>query len=108
MSEQPEKILRFDIFRRIEHWANAGSFITLGLTGLIQKYAEANLSKFILTVLGGIESVRIIHRIAAILLVLLNKWLRLYARLKIDLWQYPDIWIHTFLITELKGLDSIQ
>ncbi len=72
MSEQQERILRFDIFRRIEHWANAGSFITLGITGLIQKFAEANLSKFILTVLGGIESVRIIHRISAILLVIVS------------------------------------
>ncbi len=72
MIEKTERILRFDIFRRIEHWINAGSFITLGITGLIQKYSESDISQFILKMLGGIENVRIIHRISAILLVLVS------------------------------------
>lgn len=72
MSENPERILRFNIFRRIEHWTNAASFITLGITGLIQKFSGAELSKFILSVLGGIESVRVIHRISAMLLAVVS------------------------------------
>jgi cytochrome b subunit of formate dehydrogenase len=65
-----KKYLRFTISDRIEHWVQMASFTTLGLTGLIQKFAESNLAIRIISILGGIESVRIIHRIGAIGLML--------------------------------------
>ncbi|MBM3144235.1 MAG: hypothetical protein FJ010_04535 [Chloroflexi bacterium] len=67
---QTRKYLRFSISDRIEHWVQVVSFGLLGLTGLIQKFSEANISIWIIAALGGIEVVRIIHRIAAIGLML--------------------------------------
>jgi len=65
-----KKYLRFTISDRIEHWVQMASFATLGLTGLIQKYAASSISLSIISILGGIETVRIIHRIASIGLML--------------------------------------
>jgi formate dehydrogenase gamma subunit len=68
MSAQP-KYKRFTIIDRIEHWVGMASFFTLGLTGLIQRYAEWSISLKIMDFLGGIENVRLIHHIAAIVLM---------------------------------------
>ncbi len=65
MSED-RKYLRFSISDRTEHWIQVISFGLLGLTGLIQKFSAASISVGIITLLGGIESVRIIHRIASL------------------------------------------
>ncbi len=67
MSEQKKFILRFGVAQRIEHLALVISFTTLGLTGLIQKFIGADISLFLIRALGGIETVRIIHRVAAII-----------------------------------------
>jgi formate dehydrogenase gamma subunit len=63
MSEK--RYVRFELARRIEHAVLILSFTTLGLTGLIQKYASSEISEFLIRTLGGIESTRIIHRAAA-------------------------------------------
>jgi formate dehydrogenase gamma subunit len=70
MSTQ-ELIKRFSIFQRVEHWLLVASFTTLALTGIPQKFAQAGISDFIIALLGGIETVRIIHRVAATVFVLL-------------------------------------
>jgi formate dehydrogenase gamma subunit len=72
MSNKQKQYLRFSVFRRVQHWVNTVSFLTLGLTGLIQKFNGNAFSLFMLDALGGIESVRIIHRISAIVLVLIT------------------------------------
>lgn len=75
MSKQTqEKHLRFPLARRIEHWINGAAFITLALTGLPQKYFEAPISVGLITALGGVENVRIIHRVAAVVLALVAIW----------------------------------
>jgi len=61
---------RFTISDRIEHWAGMAAFFTLGLTGLIQRYSEWPIALKIMETLGGIENVRIIHRVAAVVLML--------------------------------------
>ena len=61
---------RFSIAQRVEHWVSMGSFTVLALTGLVQKFAEAQISVSIIDLLGGIETTRIIHRGAAIILML--------------------------------------
>ncbi len=71
MSQQ-EKFLRFPLSRRIEHWTMVVSFVTLAMTGLIQRYSENPVSELMLSLLGGVESVRIIHRIASIVLMLVT------------------------------------
>lgn len=67
MSENPQTFVRFDVLRRIEHILLIVSFSTLALTGLPQKFPTAGISIFIVNLLGGIEMLRIIHRVAAVL-----------------------------------------
>lgn len=70
MSENTNKYQRFDVAQRIEHVVLIVSFTVLALTGLPQKYSLAPISQAIIQSLGGIETIRIIHRIAAVLFVL--------------------------------------
>ncbi|MCJ7823375.1 MAG: cytochrome b/b6 domain-containing protein, partial [Anaerolineales bacterium] len=58
-------IKRFGLFERVEHWTLFASFTTLGITGLVQKYATVGIAQSVMVALGGIESVRVIHRVAA-------------------------------------------
>jgi cytochrome b subunit of formate dehydrogenase len=62
-------IKRFTRSDRFEHWLQVLSFTTLALTGLIQKFAENQVSQTIIGALGGIEAVRVIHRVAAVFLM---------------------------------------
>jgi formate dehydrogenase gamma subunit len=64
-----QKYLRFTLSDRTEHWVQVASFTILAITGLVQKYASASLSEGLITLMGGIESVRLIHRYAAIVLM---------------------------------------
>lgn len=57
--------LRFNIAYRIEHWIFITSFSILAVTGLIQKFADESISEQIVLALGGIENTRLIHHIAA-------------------------------------------
>ena len=65
MNEQKAFYERFPVAQRIEHLLLVLSFTLLGVTGLIQKYSGANISLGLIQIFGGIESVRIIHRVAA-------------------------------------------
>lgn len=70
MSEQQPTYNRFSIAQRIEHLILILSFTTLALTGIPQKFAQAGISEAIIALLGGITTVRIIHRVAATLFIL--------------------------------------
>jgi len=70
MSTEKKTYVRFGVARRIEHFILILSFTTLGLTGLIQKYALNDISLWLVSAMGGITMVRIIHRIAATVFVL--------------------------------------
>jgi formate dehydrogenase gamma subunit len=61
---------RFSLARRVEHALLILSFVTLAATGLPQKYASVPLGEQLIGLLGGIEVVRIVHRVAAVLLML--------------------------------------
>ncbi len=71
MPEKQAKHLRFPLSMRIEHWVLVASFSTLALTGLVQKFAEGIIADRIIGFLGGIETVRLIHHVAAVVLMLL-------------------------------------
>ena len=60
---------RFHWTQRVEHVLLILSFTTLAVTGLAQKYANAGVSQAILRGLGGIESARTIHHVAAALMM---------------------------------------
>jgi cytochrome b subunit of formate dehydrogenase/mono/diheme cytochrome c family protein len=65
MNAKKQSYLRFHLAQRLEHIILILSFTTLGLTGLPQKYPLAQISQAIIAALGGIETIRIIHRFAA-------------------------------------------
>jgi len=65
---------RFPIWRRIEHMAMLLSFTTLALTGLPQKFPQSGISVFAVNLIGGIENLRQIHHIAAIVMMLGTIW----------------------------------
>lgn len=69
MSENRSGYLRFAIPERIEHWLFVASFATLAITGLAQKFAALGIAQGIITVLGGVETVRVIHRVAATMMM---------------------------------------
>ena len=61
---------RFSLAQRAEHILLVGSFSLLGLTGIPQKYAGSPLAEFVINLLGGIEGIRNIHHIAALVFML--------------------------------------
>jgi len=65
-----ERYLRFTVGHRVEHWVQVTAFVGLALTGLPQRYDGAWLSLKLIGVLGGVEVVRIIHRVFATILML--------------------------------------
>ena len=70
-TEQKQKeYTRFSRSQRMEHFILLVSMIGLAVTGLAQRYADLALAKTIISLLGGIEGARVIHRFMAILLVL--------------------------------------
>jgi formate dehydrogenase gamma subunit len=77
---------RFRLMARIEHMILLVSFTILAITGLPQKYAVLPIAQDYINFLGGIEQVRIIHRYAAVVLVigciyhLLTSGYRLFVR----------------------------
>lgn len=68
-SESQHSYLRFPLAYRLEHWTMVLSFTTLAVTGLVQKYALSAISIWIINLLGGVETLRVIHRVAATVLM---------------------------------------
>lgn len=65
----PAQYKRFSSAQRMEHILLLTTFIGLAVTGLPQKYAAEAWAKLLITLLGGIESTRIIHHFLATLLM---------------------------------------
>jgi mono/diheme cytochrome c family protein/cytochrome b subunit of formate dehydrogenase len=65
-------VTRFATLQRIEHIVLLLSFTMLAVTGLPQKFPAAPLSQFIIDLFGGIESIRVVHRISAVILMALS------------------------------------
>jgi cytochrome b subunit of formate dehydrogenase len=45
---------RFTISERVEHWIFITAFIVLGITGLVQRYSELQISQWVVAAVGGI------------------------------------------------------
>lgn len=69
MSNSPQTYARFNLWQRIEHGLLLLSFTTLAVTGLPQKFADTGWGTAMIGGFGGIEITRVIHRSAAILLM---------------------------------------
>jgi formate dehydrogenase gamma subunit len=68
--EEQKLYPRFRLMARIEHFVLMTSFTILAITGLPQMFSEVQLSQDFINLLGGIQSIRIIHRWAAAVLIL--------------------------------------
>ncbi len=66
----PRIYVRFTLAQRIQHFLTLLSFITLAVTGLIQKFPQNPVSLSVLKSFGGIESTRLVHHTAAVILML--------------------------------------
>jgi len=66
-----DRVYRFSVLRRIEHGILMIAFTVLAATGLPQKYPQSPIALTLLQMMGGLEMARIIHRAAAIALMLL-------------------------------------
>lgn len=62
--------IRFTLAQRIEHGVLLASFTVLAVTGLPQMFAMTLWGSWMIWAMGGIEMVRIIHRVAAVVLML--------------------------------------
>jgi cytochrome b subunit of formate dehydrogenase len=62
--------VRFTLAQRLEHLILLTSFTVLGLTGLPQMFAGTVWGLTLINLMGGIEFIRIVHRIAAVVLML--------------------------------------
>lgn len=65
---------RFPLARRIEHWVMMLSFTLLAITGLPQRFSSSPVSIAFVGMLGGVEVLRTIHHIAAIVMILGTAW----------------------------------
>jgi len=74
MSAKTKSYERFPLARRIEHLTMLLSFTTLALTGLPQKFPTAAFSVAFVNLLGGIENLRSVHHVAAIVMMLGTVW----------------------------------
>ncbi len=71
MSEQ-KQYLRFTRSMILEHWVLFVSFTGLAVTGLPQKFVGNAWAENLIGLMGGIEQVRTIHHLCAVLMVLMS------------------------------------
>ena len=66
------QIKRFSSYRIVEHQLNMFSFAILVVTGLSQKFHNYSLAQWIILNLGGVDSVRLIHRYTGVFFAFLT------------------------------------
>lgn len=69
MSKRSAGIQRFSPRQRFEHFVLLVAFLGLVLTGLPQKYADQAWSQTLVKLMDGVENVRVLHRVFAVLLL---------------------------------------
>ena len=69
---EQKRFKRFELSQRIEHIVMLTSFTILAITGLPQKFPDAQLSVGFFRSFGGIETVRVIHRSSSVILMLVS------------------------------------
>lgn len=71
MAEQKE-YLRFTVPQRVEHWVLTISFTALAITGIPQKFVGNGWAETMIAMFGGIETTRLIHHTAALIMCVLG------------------------------------
>jgi formate dehydrogenase gamma subunit len=70
LSDGSRLFVRFSQAQCLEHQILIVSFTTLALTGLLQRYSQYFWVGVIINLLGGIDTMRVIHHLAAIVLII--------------------------------------
>jgi cytochrome b subunit of formate dehydrogenase len=78
-----EKVVRFDIHQLIQHWSLMSSVILLTLSGWPIRAAEIGPSAAMISVFGGLENARFIHRVMGAVLCLAAAYHLIYLTVKI-------------------------
>ena len=73
-----ETVLRFDLHQRLQHGTMALSFTLLVLTGWPISTHGIGASKFLVSMFGGLEMTGLIHRIAAVGLIIASVYHLIY------------------------------
>ena len=63
ISAQDDQVKRFSLGRILEHWLHVVTFGVLLCTGLSQKFYSIEFSQRAILALGGIDAIRLIHRV---------------------------------------------
>jgi len=66
-----EKVVRFTLNERIQHWILLTCMIVLSLTGLALKFHDSWFGKIVIALEGGMEARGTIHRVFAVILMAL-------------------------------------
>jgi formate dehydrogenase subunit gamma len=69
-----EYAVRFSRRQRFEHVVVMTTFVLLALTGFPQKFFETGWARGIVSVLGGLDHVRFVHRASGLVFSLLTLW----------------------------------
>jgi formate dehydrogenase subunit gamma len=69
-----EYAVRFSKRQRIEHVIVMTTFVLLALTGFPQKFFETGWAHGIVSVFGGLDRVRFVHRVSGLVFSLLTLW----------------------------------
>ncbi|MBI5482209.1 MAG: hypothetical protein HY906_25360, partial [Deltaproteobacteria bacterium] len=72
------RVLRFDVHQRLQHVLMFTSLMTLVLTGWPLKAAGVGVSRHLATALGGVETIAIIHRVAAVVMLIASAYHLIY------------------------------
>lgn len=67
---EPRLLVRFCTNQRVQHIIVMVSFTALTVTGITQKFYTSGVSEWLILAMGGIEAVRLLHRIFALIFVL--------------------------------------
>ncbi|NOZ72737.1 MAG: hypothetical protein GXP38_12645 [Chloroflexi bacterium] len=100
MSEKRITFVRFGLLERVEHIFMLLSFTLLALTGLPQKFSDWHISLVLIRAAGGIENIRSIHHLSAIVLIILTIFHLIYVAYKIYVLHRP--------LTMLPGIKDVQ
>lgn len=104
MNTNDEYVRRFSLYRIVEHWTHALSFIMLVTTGLSQSFHEHDISQWIIMSFGGIDAVRIIHRYTGVFYTLL-----LFQHIAVNIYGVLFLkWRTTMIINRNDFLDLIK
>jgi formate dehydrogenase subunit gamma len=100
---QGQFITRFDVHQRIQHYALFISFIVLAITGVLRGFPDWPTFSWFTRVLGGPDALRLVHDVAAFVMIIDGIYHLLYIALGILVKKkYP-----TAMLPSLKDIKDV-